>query len=483
MAGSIGGVFGGIFDTISGLLGGNGSGGGLGGLISGLFSGGSGSSSSGGILGSVLGGGGGLGSILGGGGGILGGGGGLGGLLGTGGLGGLFSSSGAIGGLFASGGFFGAGGAISTAFSSLSAAILPALGPLGIAVGAFALLSSLFGGGRSPEEILQDEQESITGDSFREIGIRQAGITISAGTDGDNGAGGFITGANRDAFAEFAEQNGFDVFANELGVRVLREGGTQEEFNELIEAFRTLNIEAGNFQLTSEALFDLIETGAVTSSATVEENFARAFNVSEAEADLAFRQIDVLFDQFVADGANSTDAVSSAIAEHFGISVDAANAFVNEAGISANQWAQLFSDASGLAIDSVRFFGDQGSQVLSEISGNAEDSAVQLADSFRTNIEGLSGILNTIDLGTATGGISLPNPAQAVAQVAPPQLNVGTPFVRQSGLAIIDQGEAVLTREQNAARLSGNNSASNDQLIATMETLINEVRTNTRRAS
>ena len=103
-----------------------------------------------------------------------------------------------------------------------------------------------------------------------------------------------------------------------------------------------------------------------------------------------------MFDQFVNDGVDSSVAVSRAISEHFGISIDAANAFVSEAGISANQWADIFSDASGLAIESMQFFGEQGEQVLAEISGNAEASALATAGAFRNQ---LTGTLSTINLG------------------------------------------------------------------------------------
>ena len=469
----------GITQLISSLASGNGFD--FGGFLSG--SGGSGGGSSlGGILGSLLGGGGGSGGSgggltipgIGGGGltipGIGGNGGILGSLLGGGGagsaggigslfsasgpIGSLFSASGPIGGLFASGGFFGAGGAVASAFSGLASAILPALGPLGIAVGAFVLLDSLFGGGRSPTEVLRDEQRDLLGQNVAgealgangevgfnggntgifgaNFGVTGTGLTSQLIQQGENGLAAFFNGAqqNLEEFQALAEQSGFETILDDGALRLLSDTATTEQVIALWQAYRDGLTEA----VAHSAVFrTAIENDLIQPSNLFFEQFALGFGQSAFEARDSLLLIDQRFDELTANGVASTEALFTSISEHYGIAVEDAQLFVERSGVSIEQWRMNFENASGQALNELLDFNAEGrtafettfaqitdttnttfsgigegaaaltlgiGQDFIGLTGTISEQGMAAANAFRNGLSTLNGAANSINLGT-----------------------------------------------------------------------------------
>lgn len=403
-----------------------GGGGGGGGIISGIGSiFGSGGGGLGG-LGSIFGGGGGLGSIFG----------------GAGGLGGIFSGIGggisaALGGIGSALGGIGSaiGGAISGAVGGLGSAlsgIAAALGPVGLVAGGIAALVGIFGGGaRSFDQIVAEDylpdllgqnipneavgangatgfnggNTAIFGANF---GIQGTGITSQLLVDGgENGNGGFFNGAqkNLEEFAEVLRANGIEAKIAHGTLRALSRDNskTAEDIKNLWQEYADGLTEA---VAHSEVFATATENNLIKPSNLFFENFALGFGQSAFEARDSLLVIDEAFDKLVMDGMAGQDALFQAISEHYGIAIQDAQYFVEQSGVSAQQWVDNFTNASGQNLQAILDFNADGvtqfegavasmNQIantgFNEIGGRFGEVMGQMSGVATTNIQGIGG--------------------------------------------------------------------------------------------
>lgn len=398
----------GINDLFGGLFGGSGSGGGgiidtiLGGL--GLGGGGGGGSGIGGIFQNI-----------------------------TGGIGksvsSLFSPSGAIGGLFSSGGFFGAGGTAITGLSKLATTIGSFAPPVAAAAAAFFALRELFGGGaRSFAEIIQEDYipalfgQNVAGEALgangetgfnggntaifgANFGIDGSGITAQLLNDGgENGNGGFFTGAQRnlEEFAELLQQAGIEAEISGGVLRALSRDGskTADDIIQIWEGYSEGLQEAVAF---SEVFATATENNLLKPTNLFFEQFAIGFGQNAFAARESIVTIDSLFDGLVASGTEDSQALIQAFSEFYGITEQQAQEFFNSTGISIEQMTQQFRQFSGDALSTLLDFNAEGETIFDNIASSAVNAAGAASNAFSNE---LSGVLDNINLGS----LNVPNP-------------------------------------------------------------------------
>lgn len=290
--------------------------------------------------------------------------------------------------------------------------MLAAAGPYVAAIAvAFAVRELLGGGARSFSEIVREDYlEDLLGsqNATEAVGLNGAigfdggntaifganfGITGSGLNSqllvdgGENGNGGFFTGAQSslDAFGELAKQNGFRVDQANGVLRVLSFDKTKDD---IIELWQQFNDGLEGAVAFSEIFATATENNLIKPTNLFFENFATGFGQSAFEARDALLFIDREFDKLVDGGVDASEALITAISDFYNISTDNAQEFVDKSGVSMAQWVANFTNASDDALKELLDFNEQGITQF--------ESAV---DAYQTSIEGLSGILGTVDLG------------------------------------------------------------------------------------
>lgn len=276
-----------------------------------------------------------------------------------------------------------AGGAI-TAASSLG--YLSALGPYGAAIGAIISILAAGRGSRPYEQILQEDylpdvfgvnagsgigvggalgfaggNAAIFGANY---GIRGTGITEQfSANGGENGNYAFFTGAQRslDSFEEALRAAGISDVRNVAGtLSVTSSTTTVEQIREIWQAYAD-GIETA--VSASEVFQTAVENGLIGMDSHAKlflENFAVGFGESAFEARESLLSIDRRFDELTTNGLDSTEALFQSISEHYGIAVDDAQFFVEQSGVSIEQWVNNFSTASEEALSELLDFNQDG---------------------------------------------------------------------------------------------------------------------------
>ena len=333
--------------------------------------------------------------------------------------------------------------------SKLGPTLLGIAGPVGIATAAFFGLRELFGGGaRSFEEIIEQDylpdllgqnvpneavganggigfdggNTAIFGTNF---GIQGTGITNQLLNNGENGTVGFFNGAqeNLEQLAELFRANNIEAEIAHGTLRALSRDGSQttDDFIRLWEEYGNGLTEAVAHNAVLQTSF---ENDLIRSSNLFFENIALGFGQNAFEARESLVQIDSEFDRFVASGISSTDALFQSISEHYDISIADAQRFVNESGVSVDQWVQNFTDASGENLRTLLDFNADGITAFESLTEAGATASQNIAAGFRGD---LTNILNTIPVGqlnvpdvqfTATGNIT-PTQTQADQPEAP----------------------------------------------------------------
>ena len=401
---SIGGVFGGIFDGISGLLGGNSSGGG-GGLLSiagdlfgDIFGGNTSSqgpvdpSSLSGIFSPT---------------GLIGG---LGERITS-----IFGGDGFIGGLFSEGGFFGSGGVLSNigSFAPQIAAVTAAIFGLREIIGGLS-------GARSPQELCEDQLREVD-QATREGRNEQVQLGQTAGV-GISFLGGFdenSTFFGIDRAQEDLQRIG-DVLVERFGFNqalALRDGVIR------LEDF-TRDFSENNERIVAEVQ---AATAEVELSLTdIERNTLSSIGGALVE-------VDRLFDSTQDSAESTADRLANAYAQAFDTTIEAGREWVRSTGIDADRIATLFNATSAEVTEALFGVTRNGMQAFEDLGAIGADQAAFIADSFMTNINGLNGILNTVDLGTATGNIVIPQtPAVNTAPANNPNVTPIAPAQQQA---------------------------------------------------
>lgn len=215
-----------------------------------------------------------------------------------------------------------------------------------------------------------------TGGGLREIGDTQA--ILQGFQDGSRGREAFVTGQTADQFGAFAQGQGLDVINYGAGVKVIAED--QERLNQLIADF---DAQLNNVQVTSETVMAQIATGSISAADTFENNWITAFGGTKDSAKKELVQVDSLFDQFVKTSTSDSEAVYLAIAEHFGLSTEAARMFVENSGKTADEFAEQFRRASGESTDFIELFSQRAGSSLQAVDADAEAVAGSIANEFR----------------------------------------------------------------------------------------------------
>jgi len=302
-----------------------------------------------------------------------------------------------------------AGGALAAygGAAALSNGALAALGPYGWAAAAvLTLLGS--GGARDYDQILQEDylpdllgsnpgsaigldgalgfDGGNTGIFGANYGIQGSGLTEQFGANGgENGNYAFFTGAQRalDGFEDYLNANGVSETRNEAGtLSATSDTVTVERIRELWAEYA----EGLDTAVAANEVFQTaVENGLISMDGHTKlflENFAVGFGESAFEARDSLRLIDERFDEMVAGGMEGTDALFAAISERYGIAVEDAQFFVEQSGVSADQWVEHFTNASGEAIDALLEFDENGVTVFESVGTNSASAANNLSNSF-----------------------------------------------------------------------------------------------------
>ncbi|MDB4339633.1 hypothetical protein OAA08_00955 [bacterium] len=122
-------------------------------------------------------------------------------------------------------------------------------------------------------------------------------------------------------------------------------------------------------------------------------------------------ELDKLFDASAGNGETAAERLAAAYSEATNSNIQAGQDWVTSSGIDADRIAQIFDTTSGSV--TAALFG------ITDVGVNAFNQMTQGAEMFSTNILGLNGILNTVDLGVAQGQINIPNISSRVSNTAP----------------------------------------------------------------
>lgn len=282
------------------------------------------------------------------------------------------------------GGFFsGIGSMASNAWAAI-----PGWGQAAIAVVAVAAIARelLGGGARDYSEILQEDylpdllgnknnadialganggtgfangNTAIFGANW---GITGTGLTAQHLVDGgENGNGGFFTGAQSslDGFEKALRAAGFNgLIDNEGGtLRVFDEEKTVADIMAVWESYK----EGLDGAVAHNEVFETaIENDLLKPSNLFFEQFAIGMGQSAFEARDSILSIDEAFDQMVANGMSGQEALYQSISDHYGLSLEQAQLFVEKSGVSLDQWISNLKTASGESLSEMLDFNAKG---------------------------------------------------------------------------------------------------------------------------
>ena len=371
-------------------------------------------------------------------------------------------------------------------------------------------MRELFGGGRSPTEVLRDEQRDLLGQNIAgealgangeigfnggntaifgaNFGVTGTGLTSQLIQEGENGLAAFFNGAqqNLEEFRALAEQAGFETILNDGALRLLSDTATTDQVIELWEAYSDGLTEA---VAHNAVLQTSLENDLIDASNLFFENMALGFGQNAFEARESLVQIDSEFDRFVRSGISSTDALFRSISEHYDISIADAQRFVTESGVSVDRWVQNFSDASGENLRTLLDFNADGVTAFESLMQAGTDASQSIASGFRSD---LTNILDTIPLGdlsvpnvqfSASGNISSSAPVQQEEAPFLGNFSRGGSFSvpntgRGSGdnpfIIGLKQGEQVHINAVDDPATNGKNDAS--MMMSMVNSLASEVR-------
>jgi len=314
--------------------------------------------------------------------------------------GGLFSSTGKIGGLFAKGGLFGSGGSIAEGFASLTELINPYTAAIAavIAIGG-PLISKIFkSGARSPQQLgldqLQEVSDRVSRGEITQTREGFAGDTaVSALGAFDKNSIFFGVDLARDKLQEVGEV--FKQMTGAKQARALKDGIIRiEDFNTDVIANQ------GTIIAQLKASIIQVELGITDSEKSI---------ISSIGGSLV--ELDKLFDASAGNGETAAERLAAAYSEATNSNIQAGQDWVTSSGIDADRIAQIFDTTSGSV--TAALFG------ITDVGVNAFNQMTQGAEMFSTNILGLNGILNTVDLGVAQGQINIPNISSRVSNTVP----------------------------------------------------------------
>jgi len=272
---------------------------------------------------------------------------------------------------------FGAGAigayAGTAALTGGASAVLGAMGPAGWAAMAVLTLAGM-GGARDYDQILQEDYlpdlfgvqkgsaaGNNTGVFGSDFGVRGSGLNAQfLANGGANGNGGFFTGAQSslDGFEEALRAAGFESLNSDFGtLRVLDKDKTVEDIMEVWQTYRDGLDEAVSY---GEVFETAVQNGLVKPSNLFFENFSTGFGQSYFDARDSLGLIDARFDELSENGMASTDALFQSISEHYGIALEDAKYFVEQSGVSIDQWTNNFSTASDENLQKLFDFNDDG---------------------------------------------------------------------------------------------------------------------------
>jgi len=282
---------------------------------------------------------------------------------------------------------FGAGAigayAGTAALTGGASAVLGAMGPAGWAAMAVLALAGM-GGARDYDQILQEDylpdllgqqgkghalgangETGFNGGNTAVFGanwgIQGSGLTAQHLVDGgENGNGGFFTGAQRtlDGFEEALRAAGFESLNSDFGtLRVLDKDKNVADIMEVWETYAAGLEEAVGY---NEVFQTAIENGLVSPSNLFFENFATGFGQSAFEARDSLIAIDGAFDEMVKGGMTKTDALFKSMSDHYGLALEDAQYFVEQSGVSAEQFIDNFSNYSDSALSQILDFNADG---------------------------------------------------------------------------------------------------------------------------
>lgn len=282
---------------------------------------------------------------------------------------------------------FGAGAigayAGTAALTGGSSAVLGAMGPAGWAAMAVLALAGM-GGARDYDQILlEDYLPDLLGGQGAghalgangEIGfnggntavfganwgIQGSGLTAQHLVDGgENGNGGFFTGSERSlaGFEEALRAAGFESLNSDFGtLRVMDKDKNVADIMEVWETYAAGLDEAVGY---NEVFQTAIQNGLVSPSNLFFENFATGFGQSAFEARDSLLAIDGAFDEMVKSGMNKTDALFKSMSDHYGLALEDAKYFVEQSGVSAEQFIDNFSAYSDSALSQILDFNADG---------------------------------------------------------------------------------------------------------------------------
>lgn len=352
-------------------------------------------------------------------------------------------------GLFSSGGglfnIFGQGGSLASLGSTIASlappiAVIATLLKLGkTKLGkAFGLVFDVFKGGRSPQQLGEDQLAAV--DAATKAGRNKqvqlgstAGVSTSFLGGFDENSTFFGADLKKDELQKVGDvlksRYGFDQ-ALALKDGVIRLEDFSRKFSENNEAI-VAEVKASIAQV--KLGFTDMERGAI-------QSFSKLF---EGGRDSLIK-LDQYFDESAGSGKTAAERLRLAYTQAFGATDIEARKWINSLGISADRLGQIFDSTSN--------------DILTTLVGDFDkisSTATSTFDGVSGAIKGsLSGILGKIDYGRMPK-FNIPINAVRSARVAPPKLNVGTPYVKSDGLAYLHRGEAVLTAEQNRNRSGG----------------------------
>lgn len=313
-------------------------------------------------------------------------------------------------------------GGITSAGSALASGagqLIAAIPGWGWAIAGVLALSTMLGGARSFDEIMEEDiKKSLFGSQMAgeaigiggktgfdggnsavlgaNYGITGSGLIAQFMADGgENGNVGYFTGAQAqlDEFAKVAEAAGFKARVSGGVLEAISMDKTTEELRALWVGFNDGLEEA----IAYSAVFKTAtENNLISPTNLFFENFATGFAQSPFEARDSMLQIDSAFDDMVKGGMSKTDALFQSISDHYGIAIEDAQYFVDKSGVAADQWVAHFSGASGDALAAILDFDAEGRTAFEKLGSTAISTASDIAGGFSSE---LTGFLGRIDMG------------------------------------------------------------------------------------
>jgi len=228
------------------------------------------------------------------------------------------------------------------------------------------------------------------------FGIRGSGLTAQfLANGGENGNGGFFTGAQSslDGFEEALREAGFDGLINNTAgtLRVFDEEKTIED---IMAVWRTYSEGLEENVAASEVFRTAVENGLLGHESHAKlffENFAVGFGQSAFEARDSLLLIDSRFDELRDNGIAATDALFQSIGEHYGIAVEDAQFFVEQTGVSVDQWVENFTNASDQNLAALLEFNGDGVTAFEDALRTMDAASSDMSASVSEDFQGIAG--------------------------------------------------------------------------------------------